>query len=283
MAGMNILEVRDLSFDYEYGQRALQGVSLMIGEGTSTAVLGANGAGKSTLFLHLNGVHRPQAGQVLFRGVPVRYDRKGLLDLRQRVGIVFQDPNDQLFSANVRGDISFGPLNLGWSQERVRAKVTEVMEQLSISHLQDRPTHGLSFGQKKRVAVAGVLAMEPEVLILDEPTAGLDPAGVHELLSLLTGLQRQQGMTLLLSTHDIDLVPLYCQQACVLHQGRLVAQGDVGELLKQPQLLRQYGLRLPRIAHLMEILQQDGLATGAEIATIGAGRRAIHRLLSAEE
>ena len=244
---------------------------------------GANGAGKSTLFLNLNGVLQPSAGEILLDGAPVKRDRKGLTELRRRVGIVFQDPDDQLFSADVYRDISFGAVNLGLPEAEVRRRVEAAMERTGVSHLRDKPTHALSFGQKKRAAIAGVLVMEPEVLILDEPTAGLDPQGVSALLELLASLRDGLGMTILMATHDMDVVPLCCDYAYLLGGGSVLARGTPEELFAQAELLRANHLRLPRIAQLMAILRdRDGLDV-APVGTIGAARRELLRLLKQEE
>ena len=173
------IEARELHYTYEDGTAALKGINLRAERGRITGILGANGAGKSTLFLNLNGVLQPSAGEILLDGAPVKRDRKGLTELRRRVGIVFQDPDDQLFSADVYRDISFGAVNLGLPEAEVRRRVEAAMERTGVSHLRDKPTHALSFGQKKRAAIAGVLVMEPEVLILDEPTAGLEIGRAH--------------------------------------------------------------------------------------------------------
>ena len=277
------IEARDLCYTYEYGTKALDHVTLGARRGRITGILGANGAGKSTLFLNLNGVLTPTAGEVLLDGAPVRRDRKGLTELRRRVGIVFQDPDDQLFSADVYRDISFGAVNLDLPEAEVRRLVELAMERTGVSALRDKPTHALSFGQKKRVAIAGVLVMEPEVLILDEPTAGLDPRGVSELMHLLSRLRDSLGMTILLATHDMDVVPLSCDYAYLLGQGRVLLEGTPGALFSQPEVLRANQLRLPRMAHLMEILrEQDGLDTDVSAATISEVRRELLRLLKQE-
>ena len=277
------IEARDLCYTYEDGTVALDHISLKAQKGKITGILGANGAGKSTLFLNLNGVLNPASGQVLLDGEPVRRDRKGITELRRRVGIVFQDPDDQLFSADVYRDISFGAVNLGLPEAEVRRRVEQAMERTGVSALRDKPTHALSFGQKKRVAIAGVLVMEPEVLILDEPTAGLDPHGVSELMRLLSQLRDSLGMTILLATHDMDVVPISCDYAYLLGQGRVLLEGTPGELFSQPEVLRANQLRLPRMAHLMEILrEQDGLDTDVSAATISAVRRELLRLLKQE-
>ena len=276
------IETRELCYTYEDGVTALDHVTLKAERGKITGILGANGAGKSTLFLNLNGVLTPTAGEVLLDGAPVRRDKKGLTDLRRRVGIVFQDPDDQLFSADVYRDVSFGAVNLGLPEGEVRRRVEDALARTGIAHLKDKPTHALSFGQKKRAAIAGVLVMEPEVLILDEPTAGLDPQGVSGLLELL-GQLRDGGMAVLIATHDMDLVPLCCDEAYLLGAGKVLASGAPEELFTRPDLLRENHLRLPRIAHLMDILRdRDGLDAGAA-ATIGAARREILRLLKEEE
>ena len=277
------IETRELCYTYDDGTAALDHVSLKAERGRITGILGANGAGKSTLFLNLNGVLTPQSGEVLLDGVPVRRDRKGLIELRRRVGIVFQDPDDQLFSADVYRDISFGAVNLGLPEDEVRRRVEQAMERTGVSALRDKPTHALSFGQKKRVAIAGVLVMEPEVLILDEPTAGLDPHGVSELMRLLSQLRDSLNMTILLATHDMDVVPISCDYAYLLGQGRVLLEGTPGELFSQPEVLRANQLRLPRMAHLMEILrEQDGLDTDVSAATISEVRRELLRLLKQE-
>ena len=274
------MEAQGLYYTYEDGTVALDHISLRAEQGKITGILGANGAGKSTLFLSLNGVLTPKEGMVTVNGRRAVYDRKGIREVRRQVGIVFQDPDDQLFSADVYRDISFGGVNLGLPEEEVRRRVEAAMERTGVGALRDKPTHALSFGQKKRVAIAGVLVMEPSVMILDEPTAGLDPQGVSDIMHLLTELRDGLGMTILIATHDMDIVPLYCDYAYLLSGGRVILEGRPEELFAQPEELRKNNLRLPRIAHLMEILRErDGLDTTPTAATISAARREINRLL----
>ena len=225
----------------------------------------------------------PQVGQVLLDGEPVSYARRNLPELRRRVGLVFQDPDDQLFSADVYRDISFGAVNLGLPETEVRRRVEDAMVRTGVSALRDKPTHALSYGQKKRVAIAGVLVMEPSVMILDEPTAGLDPQGVSDIMSLLRDIRKSLGVTIILATHDMDIVPLYCDRVYLLSGGRMAAQGTPEEVFRRPELLRENHLRLPRIAHLMEILRdRDGVDVNRGAATISAARQEILRLLDGE-
>jgi len=274
----NIIEVKNLHYTYEDGTRALAGVNLNIRKGHTTAVLGGNGAGKSTLFLTFNGINKPASGEVLFNGKPLDYSREGLKELRKKVGIVFQDPDNQLFSASVYQDISFGAMNMKLPEEEVRRRVDKAMERTGITHLKNRPTHCLSHGQKKRVALAGVLVMEPEVLVLDEPTAGLDPMGVSEIMALLKEVQKDLGLTIVISTHDIDIVPLFCDYAYVMDQGKVLAEGTPKEIFSRPELLRKVHLRLPRIAHLMEILKLNDDFKFEDVAiTISEARRELKK------
>jgi cobalt/nickel transport system ATP-binding protein len=275
----NILEVRDLQYKYSDGTHALKGLTLEIKQGKSTAVLGGNGAGKSTLFLSLNGIFKPTAGEVLFNGIPLDYSRKGLKELRKSVGIVFQDPDKQLFSASVYQDISFGAMNMKLPEEEVQRRVHIAMERTGIVHLKDKPTHCLSFGQKKRVAIAGVLVMEPEVLVLDEPTAGLDPLGVSEIMKLLKELQKDLKLSVVISTHDIDIVPLYCDYTYVINEGKIILEGTPKEVFSHPDELRKIHLRLPRIGHLMEILKDKDNFEFTETAnTIAEARKTLNKL-----
>lgn len=278
--GMNILETRKLSYCYESGEKALTDIDVAIEAGKITAILGGNGAGKSTLFLNMNGVFTPTGGEVFLDGERVTFDAKGKNKLRRRVGIVFQDPNDQLFSASVRGDIAFGALNMGISAEKVRTEIKEVAEKTGITQFLDRPTHALSFGQKKRVAIAGILIMRPDVIILDEPTAGLDPRGVSEILKLLLQIKNDTGMAVVIATHEIDLVPLYCDYAYVLDGGVVALKGTPRDIFAAKEELRAHSLRTSRISHLMEILSdKDGIWLDKSAATVSQARASIKAFL----
>jgi cobalt/nickel transport system ATP-binding protein len=235
-----IIELKGVSFTYPGNITALDDFSTPIARGRRTAVLGRNGSGKTTLFSLLNGLKRPQTGSILFNGHPISYERQELLNLRQAVGMVFQDPDSQLFSACIYEDISFGPLNLGLAESEVRQRVDNVLRQMKLTGLENRPTHSLSFGQKKRACIAGVLAMQPQLLVLDEPFAGLDPVMAAEFMTILDELHNN-GTTLIIATHDLDLAYAWADDAIILTEGRLLAQGPAVELLTQPMVHAELG------------------------------------------
>lgn len=280
---MNIIETKELCYTYEDGTIALNSVSLNIEKGKTTGIIGGNGSGKSTLFLNLNGVLKPGGGSIIIEGAPIGYNKKELFSLKQKVGIVFQNSEEQLFSANVKNDISFGLRNMGLSEGEVNSRVKDVAQKTGVTEILGKPTHALSFGQKKRVAIAGVLAMKPSVIILDEPTAGLDPQGVSEILRLVELMKKEEGVTVIFSTHEIDLIPLYCNFVYVLDRGEVVFSGSPTKLWESPDILRKHNLRLPRIAHLMEVLRdKDGIYVDKSAATISRARETVRGLLERE-
>ena len=252
-----ILQTEAVTFAYQDGTVALRDLSVTIPKNRRVAILGANGSGKSTLFLTVNGILKPAAGRVLLGGEPVRYDRAGLNDLRRRVGLVFQDPDSQLFAASVRQDISFGPINLGLQESEVRERVERAIADTQIEELADRPTHLLSYGQKKRVAIAGVLAMDPEVIVADEPTAGLDPEMTARLIELLNRLH-ESGRTIVISTHDLDLALAWADDAFVLRRGELIMRGRPEEILADAEQLRSARLRPPIVLETFNRLRAAG-------------------------
>lgn len=228
---------------YERGRRVLDGATITLPAGRRLAILGANGSGKTTLLRCLSGALRPAAGAVTVDGVPLEHSRHGLRAHRQVVQLVLQDPDDQLFSASVAQDVSFGPLNLGLGEAAVRERVDEALHLLAVAHLADRPTHQLSFGERKRVTVAGAVAMRPCVLLLDEPTAGLDPTAVAEALAALTRLQEHDS-TVVMSTHDVDLALRWADEVAVVVD-RKVVQGPPDEILGDDDLLARARLDRP--------------------------------------
>ncbi|MCR3922638.1 MAG: ATP-binding cassette domain-containing protein [Firmicutes bacterium] len=252
-----MIETENLHYQYPDGTPALAGISLQIEQGKKFAVLGSNGAGKSTLFLHWNGILRPAKGSVYYKGNMVKYNHKALLQLRQKVGIVFQDPDTQLFSASVYQEVSFGALNLGLPEDVVKERVERALEATEIMHLLDRPTQFLSYGQKKMVAIADILAMEPEVIILDEPTAYLDPLYTKKTMALLDRLQ-QQGVTIILSTHDVNMAYAWADEILVMKAGKLITQGRPEYIFSDHLLLEDTNLTKPLILEMYEELHRVG-------------------------
>ncbi|NXY97399.1 ATP-binding cassette domain-containing protein [Streptomyces sp. BR123] len=236
-----LVELAGAGYAYEDGPAVLADVDFAIAEGRALVLLGRNGSGKTTLMRLLSGGLRPGSGELRLDGTPVGYDRAGLTRLRTAVQLVVQDPDDQLFAASVEQDVSFGPMNLGLPADEVRARVESALAALDITGLRDRPTHLLSYGQRKRAAIAGAVAMAPRVLILDEPTAGLDPDGQERLLDTLAGL-RSRGTTVVMATHDVDLAVRWGDDAAVLTPTG-IRFGPAARLLADPGLLAEAGLR----------------------------------------
>ncbi|BCS53196.1 energy-coupling factor ABC transporter ATP-binding protein [Geobacter sp. SVR] len=261
----NILELRNVSFHYPDGSVGLDGCSLSLRRGSRTVLLGPNGAGKTTLFLHMNGILRPGNGQVLFNGSPLDYARQGLRELRSKVGLVFQNPDSQLFSASVREDVSFGPMNMGLERREVRERVEQALEAVGMTSCADKPVHNLSYGQKKRVCIAGVLAMRPQVMILDEPTAGLDLRMQRELLEVLHRLHCQ-GITIVMATHDVDLAYVWADEACLLDRGRLAKRFSAECFPQQTGVLEQHGLGVPQVALIHPLLVERGVLSAGGAA-----------------
>jgi cobalt/nickel transport system ATP-binding protein len=232
------IEARGLRFSYPNGVSGLAGVDLSVRHGERVAVLGPNGAGKTTLMLHLNGLLAGE-GELSVAGIDVR--RGDTRDLRARVGLVFQDPDDQLFMPTVREDVAFGPLNLGASPAEATARVERALGTVRMGHVADRAPHQLSLGQRRRVAIATVLAMDPRLLVLDEPSASLDPRSRRELLQMLERLEQ----TMLVVTHDLPFAAELCERAVVLSAGRIVADGRCTDILQDEALLAAHDLELP--------------------------------------
>ena len=252
-----ILEAENLSYAYPDGTQALKDLCLRIPRGQKTALLGSNGAGKSTLFLHFNGILKPQSGTIRFDGKDIRYDRKPLLELRKNVGIVFQDPDSQLFSASVYQEISFGPLNLGLPEKTARDRVEQAMTATGINELKDKPTHMLSYGQKKRVTIADILAMEPQVLICDEPTAWLDPKHAKQTVQLFNEISKN-GTTIILSTHDVDLAYSWADYVFIVSDGRVIGEGTPDSIFTDDDLMREAALERPWLVDVCELLAEKG-------------------------
>ena len=254
---MHLIETRDLCYVYPNKVTALDRINFIAPRNARIAVIGSNGAGKSTLFKHFNGIFRPASGSILVRGEPIT--KQNIKEIRKFVGIVFQNPDDQIFSPTVEQDVAFGPNNLGLDPETIHHRVHEALSVVGIEHLANRVPHHLSGGEKKRVAIAGVIAMEPEVLVLDEPTAGLDPRGVSDLNCFINSLSKKYGMTVIFSTHDVGLVPEIADFIYVMDKGRIVASGTVDEIFIQPDMLKSVRLDVPVIPKLLQSLKENGV------------------------
>lgn len=254
-----ILKAENVFFSYdEEKSHSLNGLSLEIPRGKKIAFMGANGSGKSTFFLCCNGVLRPSQGTIYFNGEPLDYSRKGLLELRGRVGIVFQDPDNQLFSASVYQEISFGPLNMGISEDVVKEEVEKMISVLEIEPFRHKPTHALSGGQKKQVSIADILVMHPEVVILDEPAAALDPwhnAVVNRIVDQLT----EQGITVMISTHDVDYAFSWADKIFLLKDGKVLLSGSPEEVFQNETALKETNLLQPASLQLFLALCRKGV------------------------
>lgn len=251
-----MLEARNITFSYDDGTEALNNVNLKVDKGDIVALLGKNGAGKSTLFLHFNGILRPDKGEIIIDGEKLKYDKKSLIKFRQKVGIVFQNPDDQIFAPSVEEDVAFGPLNLKLPMEEVQKRVHEALERVGMVGFEKKAPHHLSGGQKKRVAIAGILAMKPEIMVFDEPTAGLDPKGASKIINLLKELN-EQGITIIISTHDVDLVPQYANKVYVLHEGEIIGEGTAKDIFSNKELINKANLELPIIANFFKKIESE--------------------------
>jgi cobalt/nickel transport system ATP-binding protein len=258
-----ILETKRVGYSYGDGTAALKGVSISLEEGRKIALVGPNGAGKSTLMLMFNGILRPTSGEVLLKGKPLHYDSASLKEVRRRVGMVFQNSDDQLFAPTVYQDVAFGPMNLGFPPEKVKRYAGYALGYVGLSGYERRPPHHLSGGEKKRVAIAGILAMEPDVMILDEPTSNLDPASSEEIMEMLEELNLG-GKTMIISTHDVDLAYRWADEIVLMEEGRVLSRGAGQEVFGDGELIRRARLKLPIVMDLYKELVGRGLLNGSK-------------------
>ena len=254
-----ILKAEDLYFSYDDEQsHSLNGLSLEIKKGQKIAFMGANGSGKSTFFLCCTGILKPQKGKLFFHNKEVTYKKKELLDLRSKIGIVFQDPDNQLFSASVYQEISFGPLNLGHSEEETKKEVEEVIDYLEITPFRHKPTHALSGGQKKQVSIADILVMKPEIIILDEPAAALDPKHTT-MVNHIVDQMTQNGITVLMATHDVNYAYEWADEILLFHEGKVLMHGTPAQVFSNRGVLKQTNLEPPAVLELFESLCRKGI------------------------
>lgn len=274
---MHIIEARELCYNYPDGTKALENINFIAERGECIALLGANGAGKSTLLKHFNGILKPVRGKILIKGEEIT--RANILEVRKTIGLVFQDPDDQIFAPTVKQDIAFGPVNLGLSKDVIEHRVSESLELVGLKGYEARVPHHLSGGEKKRVAIAGILAMEPQVIILDEPTAGLDPDGVCKIIKLLKELNSKFGITIIVATHDVDTVPLFADRISVLSKGKLILDGTPKEVFSKNRLLEESSLDVPTVTKLFKTLSENGVSGLDTPLTIGEAKAELLRLL----
>ncbi len=257
--GNIILEARDIRYRYPRGMEAIQGISFHIRKGEKIALVGPNGAGKSTLMLMFNGMIRPDSGTLLFDNKPISYDKESLRMLRKRVGFVLQNPDRQIIAPTVYQDVAFGPANLGYSDEEVKEAVAGALKYVGLEGFERRPPHQLSGGEKKRVAIAGVLAMDPDMLVFDEPTSGLDPSGSEDIMELLDELN-QGGKTIIISTHDIELAYPWADRAILLLKGKILQEDIPDVAFGNQEYVRQARLSMPTLLELYFELQKRGFS-----------------------
>jgi len=273
------LSVNLASFTYPDGTVALSGIRLGVARGEFCGILGSNGSGKTTLLKIMDGLIRDYAGEVLLDNVDVR--RLQSREIYRKVGLVFQNPDDQLFAHSVFEDVAFGPRNMGFAEDEVRRRVERALTSVDMTESCGKDIHNLSYGQKKRACIAGLLAMGHEILLLDEPTAGLDPMGEYRMMELLTRLNREEGVTIVMATHSVDLVPLFLHRLYILSRGRIVRGGSPEEVFTAPEELEHVKLRLPHIAELIHRLKhEDDVPFGRLPLTIGEARREIVEMFS---
>lgn len=249
------ITVRDLSYMYSDGTRALEDVNMAVYEGERVAIVGPNGAGKTTLLLHLNGILRGSDGQVEVFGKSVEKVKRE--DVIKEVGIVFQDPDDQLFMPTLFDDLAFGPINLGLNEEEVRGRVERALLTLRLSGYENRCPHHLSYGEKKKASLAAVMSMEPRILVLDEPTANLDPRSRAELVGIVKELNEREGITIVTATHDVNAVPALADRVYVLNK-KIIAEGTPRKIFADVELLQENHLEVPEVYKLFEVLRCFG-------------------------
>ncbi len=271
-----VIKTENMSFTYPDGTPALQDINMEILEGERAAIIGSNGAGKSTLFSHFNGILRPTSGLIKIDGEPVSYKKKDLIKIRQKVGMVFQNPDDQLFSPTVAEDVAFGPMNLGLPDAEVEKRVKESLEAVGMLGSERKAPHHLSGGQKKRVAIAGILAMKPDIMVLDEPTTGLDPHGAEQVMDILYHLNQVKNMSIIISSHDVEMVTEFATKIFVLHSGQIIHQGTPEDIFNDPETIKRARLKQPTAAALLHRLKTNGMSVGVKLTVEEAYHEILH-------
>jgi energy-coupling factor transporter ATPase len=275
---MITLKVEGLRHKYPDGTKALNGVNIDVIKGEFLAVLGANGSGKTTLLKHLNGLLKPTFGSIILDGKRLSEFKPN--EVFRKVGMVFQDPNDQLLAPTVEEDVAFGPANLNLKYEEIMNRVMNALELVEMKKYTKKTINSLSYGQRKRTCIAGILAMEPEILVLDEPTSGLDPDGVKSVMKLLKDLNRKRGITIIIATNSVDLVPVYTTRVVIMDKGKIIKEGTPESVFTDSRMLEDVKLELPQIAQLMEVLRnKDKFPINELPLTIEEARRELINLI----
>lgn len=246
------VEMRDVAYVYPSGNIALENVNLRVMKGERVAILGPNGAGKSTLLMLMNGLYIPSKGQISLLGLPL--NKNNLHKVRMKVGLAFQDPNDQLFCPTLWEDVTFGPSNMGLSEREIVKRAEGALKAVGLEGYEEKPPHHLSVGEKKKAAIATVLAMKPEILILDEPTANLDPHSRAELMKLIERLHKKSKITLIIASHDVNFVPMVADRVYVLNKGKIVAEGPIRDVFSDFKIMKEANLEPPIIMQLFNLL-----------------------------
>jgi cobalt/nickel transport system ATP-binding protein len=269
---MKRLLLKDVFYTYPDGTEAISGINLEIARGEFAGILGYNGSGKTTLLKIMDGLIKDSRGSVFLDGKDIR--SLSPREIYKKMGIVFQNPNDQLFAPTVFEDVAFGPMNMGFTEKKVVQRVVEALRAVEMEEYAKKSIHHLSYGQKKRVCIAGLLSMGHEILLLDEPTAGLDPLGEYSMMNLLTSLNEDKGVTVVMATHSVDLVPVFLDRLYILSKGKIVRGGTPEAVFTAPEDMTQVRLRLPHIAELIYRLKhEDHLPFEKIPLTIGEARR----------
>jgi cobalt/nickel transport system ATP-binding protein len=277
MEDMTRLALKIDSFTYPDGTLAMSDIGLEIKRGEFTGILGSNGSGKTTLLKIMDGLIKDFNGKAFLDGTEIR--KLSPKEIYRKVGLIFQNPDDQLFAPTVAEDVAFGPLNMGFSEKDTRERVNNALKDVDMENYAGKAIHNLSYGQKKRICIAGLLAMGHEILLLDEPTAGLDPMGEYKMMRLLMELNREKGVTIVMATHSVDLVPLFLDRLYILSKGRIVRGGTPEEVFTAPKDMEQVKLRLPHIAEMIYRLKhEDNISFRKIPLTIGEARREVLNL-----
>ncbi|MBI5847581.1 MAG: ATP-binding cassette domain-containing protein [Nitrospirae bacterium] len=272
------LDLNIRSFKYPDNTVALSDIQISIKSGEFTGLLGSNGSGKTTLLKVMDGLLKDFDGSVLLDGTEIR--RLSPKEIYRKIGLIFQNPDEQLFAPTVFEDVAFGPLNMGFSEDETSERVLGALRDVDMEHYAQKSIHNLSFGQKKRICIAGLLAMGHEILLMDEPTAGLDPMGEYRMMKLLTELNRKKGVTIVMATHSVDLVPVFLDRLYILSKGKIVRGGSPEEVFTAPKDMEQVKLRLPHIAEMIyKLKHEDKIGFGKIPLTVGEARRAILKIM----